>query len=47
MDLPEARANLRRFRAAVRLPVVSISCATGAGIPTLIQTTWERLHHAA
>ena len=47
MDLPEARANLRRFRAALHLPVVPISCATSAGISALIQAAWEQLHHAA
>jgi len=43
MDLPEAQANLERLRAEVGVPVLPISCATGAGIPELIQETWRRL----
>ena len=43
MDLPEARERLPQFERAVRQPVWPISCATGSGIQTLLQTAWETL----
>ena len=43
MDLPDAQERLARFRAAMRVPVMEISCATGKGIPELIRTVWRRL----
>lgn len=43
LDLPEAAVNLERFQRAVRQPVLSISCATGQGIPALIQAIWKAL----
>ncbi|MBI3319628.1 MAG: GTPase ObgE [Candidatus Omnitrophica bacterium] len=45
MDLPEARVNLTRFQDARHVLVIAISCATGAGIPELIQTVWEQLSY--
>jgi GTP-binding protein len=35
MDLPDAAANLARFRRRHRRKVVGVSCATGAGLPEL------------
>jgi len=43
MDLPQAQEALAAFRAKVGVPVFPISCATGAGLPTLIQAAWRRL----
>ncbi len=47
MDLPQAREQIERFKAAVGREVIPISCATGEGIPQLIQAIWaalQRLH---
>jgi GTP-binding protein len=44
LDLPEARQQLERFSRAVGRGVVPISCATGEGIPALIEAVWETLH---
>ena len=44
MDLPDAAANLPRLRAAVAQPVWPISCATGEGIPQLVQAMVRALH---
>ncbi len=43
MDLPDAQQRLESFRRQVREPVFPISCATGAGIPELIEAAWQRL----
>ena len=43
MDVPEAHGNLETFERAVRKPVWPISCATGVGIPALIQAIWQAL----
>jgi GTP-binding protein len=43
IDLPEARANLRVFERMVQAAVWPISCATGAGIPSLLQAMWQEL----
>ena len=43
MDLPQATARLRRFQAKTHVPVMPISCATGAGIRELMQAVWQRL----
>ena len=43
MDLPEARANLERFKQAVGKPVWPMSCATGEGIPALVQAAGSEL----
>ena len=43
MDLPEAAANLRRFRRALAEEAWPISCATKAGLSELVQATWKRL----
>ena len=42
IDLAEAKANLERFEEAVKEKVWPISCATGEGIPDLLQAL--RLH---
>jgi len=46
MDLPQAKESLRAFQQAMRsssTPVLSISCATGAGIPELQRAMWRAL----
>ena len=43
MDLPQARESLALFKQHVRKPVWPISCATGQGIPELIQAIWREL----
>lgn len=43
MDVPEAQEQLARFRAEAAGPVWPISCATGAGVPELLQAVWEKL----
>ncbi|MBI3320690.1 MAG: 50S ribosome-binding GTPase, partial [Candidatus Omnitrophica bacterium] len=43
LDLPEARARLDAFTHAVQRPVWPISCATGAGIPALLEAVWKAL----
>jgi len=43
MDLPQAQEALAAFRAKVGVPVFPISCATGAGLPAVIQAAWQRL----
>ena len=44
LDLPEARANLERLTRAAAGPVWPISCATGEGIPALLEAVWQALH---
>ena len=44
MDVPEARTYLRTFKQAIQQPVWPISCATGEGIPALLQAIWKMLH---
>jgi GTP-binding protein len=44
MDLPESRANLEAFERAVQSTVWPISCASGAGIPALLQAVWQALY---
>lgn len=44
MDLPEAAANLQRFRAQTGVSVIPISCATTSGIRELVQAIWRQLH---
>jgi GTP-binding protein len=44
MDLAEAHANLPAFRQSVGQPVYPISCATGEGIPELVDAIWNQLH---
>ena len=44
MDLPEARERLPAFEREVGAPVWPISCATGAGIPVLLNAMWQALH---
>ena len=43
MDLPQAREALPTFERAIGRPVWPISCATGAGIPALLQAVWHEL----
>ncbi|MBI4004104.1 MAG: GTPase ObgE [Candidatus Omnitrophica bacterium] len=43
MDLPAARSELARFSRAVGGRVLPVSCATGEGIPALIEAVWEAL----
>jgi len=43
MDLPAAREQLERFSRAVGGRVLPVSCATGEGIPALIEAVWEAL----
>ncbi len=43
MDLPDARRHLKDFERAVQQPVWPISCATGAGIPALLNAVWAQL----
>ena len=51
MDLPDAAAHLTAFRRALGETagsVLPISCATGAGIPALLEAIWQplsSLHH--
>ncbi|MGI8477859.1 MAG: GTPase ObgE [Thermomicrobiales bacterium] len=45
-DIPEARENMKRLKAAMRrrdLPVFEISAATGQGVPTLMAAVAESL----
>ena len=45
MDLPQAEAHLQTFRDAhPDITVWPISCATGTGIPELLQAMWQRVH---
>jgi GTP-binding protein len=46
VDLPEAKANLKRLRAAMKrrdLPVFEISAATGEGVPELLNAVGAEL----
>ena len=43
LDLPEAQERLACFRAAMKVPVMEMSCATGKGIPELIRALQRRL----
>ena len=47
MDLPQAQANLQSFRERVGQPVIPVSCATGAGMPELLETVWRQLQASA
>ncbi len=42
IDLPQAKANLARFKRAVHQPVWPVSCATGEGIPALIRALGQQ-----
>ena len=42
MDLPQAQEHLARLREAGQQPVSEICCATGQGIPGLIQAIWRQ-----
>jgi len=44
MDLPEAQEHLSAFERAVGRTVWPISCATGSGIPALLEAVWKALH---
>ncbi len=44
IDLPQTQTYLEPFVHAIRKPVHPISCATGEGIPALLQTIWKTLH---
>ena len=46
MDLPEAQEHLNAFERAVGRRVWPISCATGAGIPALLEAVWTALRQA-
>ena len=46
IDLPPARGNLARLREASSQPVWPISCATGEGIPELVQAIWTELENS-
>ena len=43
MDLPDAQEQLARFQQTVQQPVWAISCATGEGIPQVMEATWNAL----
>ncbi len=43
MDIPEAAANLRALRRALRVPIVSISAATGQGLRELLRALRKEL----
>lgn len=47
MDLPEAAANLQRFREQTGVSAIPVSCATTSGIRELVQAIWQRLQGAA
>lgn len=47
MDLQEAREQLAQFEQAVQQPVWAISCATGEGIPQLLEAVWRALQTTA
>ena len=40
MDLPESAGLLRRFKDASRVSVWPVSCATGRGVPELLNAVW-------
>lgn len=44
MDLPQAREYLPAFQQALQQPVWPISCATGEGIPALLNAIWGTVH---
>jgi len=46
MDLPQARANLKRVQGALPQPLLAVSCVTGAGLPALTRTIWAGLQTA-
>lgn len=46
IDLAEARSNLAALRQAVPAPVYPVSCATGEGIPALIEAAWQAIQKA-
>jgi GTP-binding protein len=47
IDLPEARERLSAFTQAIQQPVWPVSCATGEGLPALLQAVWDRLQGLA
>ncbi len=47
MDLPEAHTRLAAFQHAIQQPVVTMSCATGHGIPALLNAVWRQLETLA
>ncbi|MBI4340791.1 MAG: Obg family GTPase CgtA [Candidatus Omnitrophica bacterium] len=44
MDLPQAAANVKRMKGAVGGQIWPISCATGQGIPRMLEAVWKELH---
>ena len=43
IDVPQAKAQVKRLQEAVSAPVWPVSCATGEGIPALLQAVWNQL----
>ena len=43
LDLPQAREQLAQFQQTIQEPVWAISCATGEGIPQLLEAAWNAL----
>jgi len=43
MDIPEAKANLARFRETVREPIYPMSCATREGVGELVEAAWQQV----
>ena len=43
LDLPEAAEQMKRFASSTGIRPLAISCATGRGIPELLQEMWRRV----
>ena len=43
MDLPEAAANLAKFKRRHRVDVIEVSCLTGTGLPELKKELLKRV----
>lgn len=43
MDLPQAKGNLAKFRAAVKKKAYPVSSATGEGVKELLEAVWKKI----
>ena len=46
MDLPQAAVNLARVRKRFKGRLYAVSCATGEGLPALLDAVWRRVQRA-
>ncbi len=45
-DLPDAAANIKKMKKKIKEPILTISCATGEGVPAMLGAVWDMLQKA-